>query len=86
MRKYIEQALEPYQRPPRAWVRERWEYAALVTSSSYPLKPIHPMDNDLSVGAPVMAQLYRDQADAENGFDELKNQWGWGGFTSQNMK
>ena len=30
-----------------------------------------------------MAQLYRDRADAENGFDELKNQWGWGGFTTQ---
>jgi hypothetical protein len=24
-----------------------------------------------------MPQLYRDRADAENGFDELKNQWGY---------
>jgi hypothetical protein len=23
--------------------------------------------------------------DAENGFDELKNQWGWGGFTSRKL-
>jgi hypothetical protein len=29
--------------------------------------------------------LYRDRADAENVFDELKNQWGWGGFTTQNL-
>jgi hypothetical protein len=25
-----------------------------------------------------VAQLYRDRADVENGFDEIKNQWGWG--------
>ena len=24
-------------------------------------------------------------ADAENNFDELKNQWGWGGFTTQDL-
>ena len=29
-----------------------------------------------------LGQLYRDRADAENTFDELKNQWGWGGFTT----
>ena len=51
---------------------EVWEYAVLVTSSGYPLE--------------AMAQLYRDRADAENGFDELKNQWGWGGFTTQDIE
>ena len=30
-------------------------------------------------------QLYRDRGDDENIFDELKNQWGWGGFTTQDM-
>ena len=49
-----------------------WEYAVLVTNSVYPLE--------------AMAQLYRDRADAENGFDELKNQWGWGGFTTQDIE
>jgi hypothetical protein len=49
-----------------------WEYAVLVTNSSYALES--------------MAQLYRDRADAENGFDELKNQWGWGGFTTQDIE
>ena len=33
-----------------------------------------------------MAQLYRDRADVENGFDELKNQWGWGGFTTRDLE
>src|SRR5271166_6468893 len=30
-------------------------------------------------------QLYRDRGDAENIFDELKNQWGWGGFTTHDL-
>jgi Transposase DDE domain group 1 len=51
---------------------EVWEYAVLVTNSGYRLE--------------AMAQLYRDRADAENGFDELKNQWGWGGFTTQDIE
>ena len=32
-----------------------------------------------------MPRHYRDRADAENGFDELKNQWGWNGFTSRKL-
>jgi Transposase DDE domain len=48
-----------------------WEYAVLVTDVNYPLEAI--------------AQLYRDRCDCENGFDELKNQWGLGGFTTQDI-
>ncbi len=49
-----------------------YEYSVLVT--------------DL-VHSPIsLGQLYRDRADCENGLDELKNQWGWGGFTSQELK
>jgi hypothetical protein len=50
---------------------KRYEYAVLATSTSY--------------GILALAQLYRDRADAENTFDELKNQWGWGGFTTQDL-
>ena len=50
---------------------ELWEYSALVTSLD---------DEVLSLG-----QLYRDRADCENAFDELKNQWGWGGFTTHDL-
>jgi hypothetical protein len=50
---------------------ERYEYAVLVTSTPYEIL--------------ALAQLYRDRADAENNFDELKNQWGWGGFTTQDL-
>jgi len=34
----------------------------------------------------TLAQMYRDRADAENIFDELKNQWGWTGFATQDLK
>ncbi len=29
---------------------------------------------------------YRDRADCENQFDEIKNQWGWGGYTTSDLK
>lgn len=29
---------------------------------------------------------YRDRADCENNFDEMKNQWGWGGYTTKEIK
>ena len=48
-----------------------WEYAVMVTDVKYPLEAI--------------GQLYRDRADCENGFDELKNQWGLSGFTTQDI-
>lgn len=49
-----------------------YEYAVLVTDLGYDTRAI--------------AQLYRDRGDAENAFDELKNQWGWGGFTTHDLK
>ena len=52
--------------------QERYEYSVLVTS--------------LTVEPLTLAQLYRDRADAENAFDELKNQWGWGGFVTRDLK
>ena len=48
-----------------------YEYAVLVTNLDYDV---------LGLG-----QLYRDRADCENTFDELKNQWGWGGFTTHDL-
>jgi hypothetical protein len=51
---------------------EVYEYAVLVTSLACEISSI--------------AQLYRDRADSENAFDELKNQWGWGGYTTQDLK
>lgn len=50
-----------------------YEYGALVTNWEEP---------ELL----AVAQLYRDRGDAENPFDELKNQWGWTGFSTQDLK
>jgi hypothetical protein len=36
--------------------------------------------------ARALARLYRERADAENVYDELKNQWGWNGFTTRKLK
>lgn len=41
---------------------------------------------DLTHEIRTLAQLYRDRADSENTFDELKNQWGRGGFTTRDLK
>ena len=49
-----------------------YEYVVLVTS--------------LSDGVMTIAQHYRDRGDSGNNFDELKNQWGWAGFTTQDRK
>jgi hypothetical protein len=32
-----------------------------------------------------LANRYRERADAENIYDELKNQWGWNGFTTRKL-
>jgi hypothetical protein len=50
----------------------QYEYAVLVTSLPDEVRTV--------------AQHYRDRGDAENNFDELKNQWGWAGFTTQDRK
>ena len=36
--------------------------------------------------ARALARLYRERADAENVYDELKNQWGWNGYTTRKLK
>src|SRR4029078_8070052 len=48
-----------------------YEYAALVTNSDAEVLSI--------------ASHYRDRADSENSFDELKNQWGWSGYTTNDL-
>ena len=47
------------------------EYSVLVTS--------------LDETTEAFGQLYRDRGDGENIFDEMKNQWGWGGFTTHDL-
>ncbi len=51
---------------------DEYEFAILLTS--------------LNLEIAAIAQLYRDRATSENHFDELKNQWDWGGFVTQDLK
>lgn len=48
-----------------------FEYSVLVTDTEYDLTAIF--------------HHYRDRADCENNFDELKNQWGWCGYTTKDI-
>lgn len=48
-----------------------WEYIVLVTNLDW--EPC------------ALAHSYRQRADCENAFDELKNQWGWGGFVTRDL-
>jgi hypothetical protein len=49
-----------------------WEYSVPVTL--------------LSAEVSTICKLYLDRADCENNFDELKNQWAWGSFTTHDLK
>ncbi len=49
-----------------------YEYAVLVTTMNDEVRAI--------------AQHYRDRGDSENNFDELKNQWGWAGFSTRDRQ
>lgn len=49
-----------------------FEYSVLVT--------------DLDGDVVTIFHHYRDRADCENNFDELKNQWGWSGYTTKDVK
>jgi len=49
-----------------------YEYSVLVTD----------LEDDLV----TLFYHYRDRADCENNFDEMKNQWGWGGYATQDIK
>ena len=53
-------------------VDQLYEYSVLVTT----------LDESIM----TIAQHYRDRADSENAFDELKNQWGWAGYMTQDLK
>jgi DDE family transposase len=48
-----------------------YEYVLLVTNADWEVAGL--------------AQLYRERADSENTIDELKRQWGWGGFVTQDL-
>ena len=45
-----------------------------------------PVTNDEELGAEALFRVCRDRGDCENNFDEYKNQYGWGGFVTKDLK
>lgn len=70
----VERTLKPLNASPQGsfWRQCEEDFSAYVTN-------LKPEEAD----AFQVVQLYRQRADAENVFDELKNQWGFAGFCSQ---
>ena len=72
----VERTLKPLNPSPQGsfWKQCEEEFNAYVTNLTAE-----------EADAFQVIQLYRQRADAENVFDELKNQWGWAGFTTQDL-
>lgn len=65
------QGVVPSEKSGEFWDRNKHEFAVYVTNLP------------LEFNAWQIQQLYRDRADTENVFDELKNQWGFSGFCAK---
>ena len=70
----VERRLKPINASPQGtfWEQSAEDFSAYVTNLTAE-----------EADAFQIVQLYRQRADAENVFDELKNQWGFAGFCSQ---
>jgi hypothetical protein len=77
LRRRVESATVPElgdgQQPPLLSVvaLDPYEYVLLVTNTDWELAGL--------------GRLYRERADSENTIDELKRQWGWGGFMTRDL-
>lgn len=76
-------------RGPRAERRRARQELPLLTAAGLEVATCERLDYEYQVlatnlphGAETLVALYRERGDAENPFDELKNQWGWAGFTT----
>jgi hypothetical protein len=85
----------PAQAPVGAQARRRRDHLSVLPGSEKWLQSAAPWSGRIAVlvttldarayPAVAIARLYRERGDAENIYDELKNQWGWGGFTTQQL-
>jgi hypothetical protein len=58
---------------------------ALLAPAAEELTPAAAAREEVGYSGSACCTLYRGRGDAENNIDELKNQWGWGGFTSRSL-
>ncbi len=85
LRRRLREARSPRAR--RQWARQQ---LSLLVHAGVEISSCEVIDyeyqiliTNLPYGVETLAPMYRARGDAENPFDELKNQWGWGGFTTQ---
>jgi hypothetical protein len=76
-------------RGPRAERRRAQQQLPLLTAAGLEVTTCERLDYEYQVlvtnlphAETTLVALYRERGDAENPFDELKNQWGWAGFTT----
>ena len=76
-------------RGPRAELRRARRELPLLVAAGLEVTTCERLDYEYQVlvtnlphGVETLVALYRERGDAENPFDELKNQWGWAGFTT----
>lgn len=76
-------------RGPRAERRRARQELPLLLAAGIEVATCERLDYEYQVlvsnlphGVETLVALYRERGDAENPFDELKNQWGWAGFTT----
>jgi hypothetical protein len=60
-------------------------WPALAMSAPPPAYEYQVLATNLTEELVSVSGLYAQRADAENVYDELKNQWGWGGFTTKDL-
>jgi len=73
---------KPIERPPAAGELPLLEQGGVRVQSG-PLYEYVVLVTNLKENLLTLLHLYRQRADVENAYDELKNQWGWGGFTTR---
>lgn len=66
--------------------KDQLELPLAIVADDEPSYEWRVLVTDLDYHPKALGQLYRDRADCENIIDEMKNQWGWGGFMSRELK
>jgi len=76
----------PKERPPQVCADPRaLPWPALALNAPPPEYPYQVLVTNLTEELLSLSSLYAQRADAENVYDELKNQWGWGAFTTKDL-
>jgi len=73
------------ERPPEPATPRELGWALLAECGPAPAYEYQALVTNLRQELVSVADLYRQRAAAENVYDELKNQWGWGGFMTQDQ-